>query len=80
MHYFMNDSAFLRFFHSLCGLLISFPFSFFVPAPEAAEDTVGNQPSEDPRTAKFTWKIENFSRITTKKLYSGIYDLGDYKW
>lgn len=80
MHYFMNDSACFLFFHYLCSLLISFPYSFFVLAPEATEDNVGNQASEDPRTAKFTWKIENFSRITTKKLYSGIYDLVDYKW
>ncbi|XP_057782080.1 ubiquitin C-terminal hydrolase 12-like isoform X3 [Salvia miltiorrhiza] len=47
---------------------------------EATENSVENQSTEDPRTAKFTWKIENFSRITTKKLYSGIFDLGDYKW
>lgn len=70
----------LRFFSTLCSRFISFPYLFFVVAVEATEDNVGNQPTEDPRSAKFTWKIENFSRITTKKLYSGIYDLGDYKW
>ncbi|KAI3461224.1 hypothetical protein Pfo_017887 [Paulownia fortunei] len=49
-------------------------------APEATDNTAENQPAEDPRTAKFTWRIENFSRLSTKKLYSGMFELGDYKW
>ncbi|XP_047982846.1 ubiquitin C-terminal hydrolase 13-like isoform X2 [Salvia hispanica] len=56
------------------------PLPMGVEAPEATENNVENQPTEDPRTAKFTWKIDFFSKITTKKLYSGIFDLGDYKW
>ncbi|XP_057782078.1 ubiquitin C-terminal hydrolase 12-like isoform X1 [Salvia miltiorrhiza] len=60
--------------------LVEGPQPMAVEAPEATENSVENQSTEDPRTAKFTWKIENFSRITTKKLYSGIFDLGDYKW
>ncbi|KAL1558281.1 CSN-associated deubiquitinating enzyme Ubp12, variant 2 [Salvia divinorum] len=51
-----------------------------VEAPEATENNAANQPTEVPRTAKFTWKIENFSRITAKNLYSGIFDVVDYKW
>ncbi|KAL8029537.1 hypothetical protein ABFX02_14G230900 [Erythranthe guttata] len=49
-------------------------------ASEAAENTADNQPAEDPRTAKFSWKIEDFSRSSMKKLYSGVFDLGEYKW
>ncbi|KAK4408376.1 Ubiquitin carboxyl-terminal hydrolase 12 [Sesamum angolense] len=49
-------------------------------APEATGNTAGSQPEEDPQTAKFTWRVENFSRLNVKKLYSGIYELGDYKW
>ncbi|KAL8483441.1 hypothetical protein ACS0TY_026223 [Phlomoides rotata] len=47
---------------------------------EATYNNSENQPAEDPCTTKFTWKIENFSRLTTKKLYSGVFELGDYKW
>ncbi|KAL0390709.1 UNVERIFIED_CONTAM: Ubiquitin carboxyl-terminal hydrolase 12 [Sesamum calycinum] len=49
-------------------------------APEATGNTAGSQPEEDPQTAKFTWRVENFSRLNVKKLYSGVYELGDYKW
>ncbi|KAL6499702.1 ubiquitin carboxyl-terminal hydrolase 13 [Orobanche gracilis] len=49
-------------------------------APEATEDAAENQPSEGHRTTKFCWTIENFSRLSTKKLYSEVFDLGEYKW
>ncbi|KAL6527892.1 CSN-associated deubiquitinating enzyme Ubp12 [Orobanche minor] len=49
-------------------------------APEAIEDAAENQPSEGHRTTKFSWTIENFSRLSTKKLYSEVFDLGEYKW
>lgn len=29
---------------------------------------------------KFTWKIENFSRLNVDKLYSEPYVLGGYPW
>ncbi|KAI0527012.1 hypothetical protein KFK09_002608 [Dendrobium nobile] len=47
-----------------------------VEAPTLAE----NQPVEDPPTSRFTWTIENFSRLNTKKLYSEIFIVGGYKW
>ena len=68
------------FFHSLCSHIFSFSFPFFALEPEATENNAANQPTEVPRTKKFTWKIENFSRITAKRVYSGIFDVGDYKW
>ncbi|KAM0041874.1 putative ubiquitinyl hydrolase 1 [Helianthus debilis subsp. tardiflorus] len=35
---------------------------------------------DDPRSVRFTWKIENFSKLTRKKLYSHIFFVGGYKW
>lgn len=38
------------------------------------------QPAEDPALSKFTWTIENFSRLNTKKHYSDVFVVGGYKW
>ncbi|XP_071724792.1 ubiquitin C-terminal hydrolase 12-like isoform X2 [Rutidosis leptorrhynchoides] len=48
--------------------------------PEAA--TAGeSQPAEEPPAqSRFTWKIENFSRLNTKKHYSEVFVVGGYKW
>ncbi|KAI4305787.1 hypothetical protein L6164_029130 [Bauhinia variegata] len=50
-----------------------------VAQPEAA-NTVESQPVEDPPSSRFTWRIDNFSRLNTKKLYSEIFIVGGYKW
>ncbi|XP_056164532.1 ubiquitin C-terminal hydrolase 12-like isoform X1 [Syzygium oleosum] len=54
------------------------------PQPmEAQADTAGTvetQAVEDPPSGRFTWTIENFSRLNTKKLYSDIFYVGGYKW
>ncbi|KAF5747748.1 hypothetical protein HS088_TW05G00475 [Tripterygium wilfordii] len=42
--------------------------------------TVENQPVEDPPSMKFTWTLENFLRLNTKKHYSDIFVVGGYKW
>ncbi|KAK4836630.1 hypothetical protein QYF36_025568 [Acer negundo] len=44
--------------------------------------TVDNTPQavDDPLSARFTWTIENFSRLNTKKLYSDLFFVGGYKW
>uniref|UniRef100_A0A0E0Q4E5 ubiquitinyl hydrolase 1 n=1 Tax=Oryza rufipogon TaxID=4529 RepID=A0A0E0Q4E5_ORYRU len=49
-----------------------------VPSEPAA--TVENQQIEDPPISRFTWTIENLSRVSTKKLYSEIFVVGGYKW
>ncbi|KAJ8630254.1 hypothetical protein MRB53_023577 [Persea americana] len=50
-------------------------------APQTkAASTVENQPVEDPPSSRFTWTIENFSRLNTKKHYSDVFFVGDYKW
>ncbi|KAH1099537.1 hypothetical protein GLYMA_13G027600v4 [Glycine max] len=50
-----------------------------VAQPENA-NTVESQPVEDPPSSRFTWRIDNFSRLNTKKLYSEIFVVGGYKW
>ncbi|XP_057462933.1 ubiquitin C-terminal hydrolase 12-like isoform X2 [Actinidia eriantha] len=49
-------------------------------APEETTNTVDAQAVDDPPSARFTWTIENFSRLNTKKLYSDIFYVGGYKW
>ncbi|XP_039024215.1 ubiquitin carboxyl-terminal hydrolase 12-like [Hibiscus syriacus] len=43
-------------------------------------NTLENQPVEDPPSSRFTWKIDNFSRLNTKKHYSDDFVVGGYKW
>ncbi|KAK6131638.1 hypothetical protein DH2020_034652 [Rehmannia glutinosa] len=49
-----------------------------VPAENAG--TVENQASDEPQASRFTWTIENFSRLNMKKLYSDVFTVGGYKW
>ncbi|OVA00858.1 Ubiquitin carboxyl-terminal hydrolases family 2 [Macleaya cordata] len=64
------------------------PHSDFADGPQPMEvvaqaetaSTVENQQIEDPPTSRFTWTIENFSRVNTKKHYSDIFFVGGYKW
>ncbi|XP_031094460.1 ubiquitin carboxyl-terminal hydrolase 12-like [Ipomoea triloba] len=49
-------------------------------APAEATNTVDAQAVDDPPTARFTWTIENFSRLNAKKMYSEIFYVGGYKW
>ncbi|KAG7035812.1 Ubiquitin carboxyl-terminal hydrolase 12 [Cucurbita argyrosperma subsp. argyrosperma] len=50
-----------------------------VPQSETGS-TVENQPVEDPPSSRFTWRIDNFTRLNIKKLYSEIFIVGGYKW
>ncbi|KAA8518418.1 hypothetical protein F0562_015892 [Nyssa sinensis] len=69
------------------------PHSEFVEGPQPIEGpqpmeiaqaetacTVENQQVDEPQTSRFTWTIENFSRLNTKKLYSETFAVGGYKW
>ncbi|KAB1200300.1 Ubiquitin carboxyl-terminal hydrolase 12 [Morella rubra] len=62
------------------------PHSDLVEGPQPMEaqlepaSTVDNQQAEDPPSMKFTWTIENFSRLNTKKHYSEVFVVGGYKW
>lgn len=55
-------------------------FDVFIVAQVEPASTVDNQPVEEPPTMKFTWTIENFSRLNTKKHYSDMFIVGGYKW
>lgn len=35
---------------------------------------------EDPTSMKFTWKIDNFTTLNTRNVYSDIFVVGGYKW
>ncbi|KAH7866206.1 hypothetical protein Vadar_017070 [Vaccinium darrowii] len=48
--------------------------------PAEAVNAVDTQTVDDPPSARFTWTIENFTRLNTKKLYSEIFLVGGYKW
>ncbi|KAG6763361.1 hypothetical protein POTOM_030775 [Populus tomentosa] len=54
------------------------------PQPmEAQAETataVDAQLVDDPPSARFTWTIDNFSRLNAKKLYSDVFVVGGYKW
>ncbi|PWA85934.1 MATH-like protein [Artemisia annua] len=41
--------------------------------------TAENQPADE-APSRFTWKIENFSRLNVKKLYSDVFVVGGFKW
>ncbi|KAG6401642.1 hypothetical protein SASPL_138506 [Salvia splendens] len=42
--------------------------------------SVENQANEEPQASRYTWTIENFSRLNMKKLYSDVFTVGGYKW
>ena len=65
-----------------CNLFLYFCWlckSLVVAQPENANN-VETQPVEDPPSSRFTWRIDNFSRMNTKKRYSDIFVVGGYKW
>nr|ACJ04334.1 ubiquitin specific protease 12 [Nicotiana tabacum] len=60
-----------------------FPVEGPQPMEVATADTastVDGPPVDDPPSARFTWTIENFSRLNSKKLYSDVFHVGGYKW
>nr|QEP51817.1 ubiquitin carboxyl-terminal hydrolase 12-like protein [Pinus massoniana] len=42
--------------------------------------TAENQPPDDPPSSRFTWAVDNFSRLNVKKHYSEVFTVGGYKW
>lgn len=49
-------------------------------AQSETTSTAENHQVEEPSSSRFTWTIENFSRLNTKKLYSDIFVVGGYQW
>ncbi|WJX28511.1 ubiquitinyl hydrolase 1 [Trifolium repens] len=50
-----------------------------VAQPETA-NTVDSQPVKDSSPFRFTWKIDRFSQLKAKKLYSDVFEVGGFKW
>ncbi|KAB5552894.1 hypothetical protein DKX38_010205 [Salix brachista] len=65
-------------FVNLCG--DCYFLDVVVVAQVEQTSTVENQPVDDPPSMKFTWTIENFTRLNTKKHYSDVFIVGSYKW
>nr|XP_043609008.1 ubiquitin C-terminal hydrolase 12-like isoform X2 [Erigeron canadensis] len=55
------------------------PVEFPRPMEEVVS-TAENQVADEPQASRFTWKIENFSRQNSKKLYSDVFVVGGYNW
>ena len=51
-----------------------------VVAQTEPASTAESQPPEDPQTSRFTWTIENFTRLNGKKHYSDVFVVGGFKW
>ncbi|XP_041999989.1 ubiquitin C-terminal hydrolase 12-like isoform X2 [Salvia splendens] len=51
-----------------------------VASAEATANAVDAQVVDEPPSARFTWKIENFSKVNMKKQYSEVFLVGGYKW
>ncbi|MFS7937707.1 putative ubiquitinyl hydrolase 1 [Helianthus anomalus] len=51
----------------------------YQPAEETA-NSVDAPKVDDPPSERFTWTIENFSKMTHKKVYSDVFVVGGYKW
>ncbi|XP_044503709.1 ubiquitin C-terminal hydrolase 12 isoform X2 [Mangifera indica] len=64
------------------------PHSDIVEGPQPMEvvaqveqaSSVENGPVEDPPSMKFTWTIENFTRLNIKRHYSDVFVVGGFKW
>ncbi|OWM79007.1 hypothetical protein CDL15_Pgr003178 [Punica granatum] len=61
-------------------LVVEGPQPMEVVAQVDPGSTAENQTVEDPPSMKFTWTIENFSRLNTRKHYSDVFAVGSYKW
>ncbi|XP_050244516.1 ubiquitin C-terminal hydrolase 12 isoform X1 [Quercus robur] len=61
-------------------VVVEGPQPMEVVAQAEPASTVENQQVEDPPSMKFTWTIDNFTRLNTKKHYSEVFVVGSYKW
>lgn len=49
-------------------------------APTETAITAENQQTDEPSTYRFSWTVENFSRLGIRKHYSEVFIVGGYKW
>lgn len=69
-------------FTDLARVLVSVVLllALLVVAQTEPVNTAESQPPEDPQTSRFTWTIENFTRVSGKKHYSDVFVVGGFKW
>lgn len=67
----LNIVLFVSWFESIVNFLM---------VPEEDAGILENQALGEPQASRFTWTIENFSRLNVKKLYSDVFVVGSYKW
>ncbi|KAL1808693.1 hypothetical protein DCAR_0728207 [Daucus carota subsp. sativus] len=60
-------------------LLVEGPQPMDVVAQTESTNAVDNQAADEPQASRFTWTIENFSRLNTKKQYSDVFVVGGFK-
>ncbi|CAM8884881.1 unnamed protein product [Rhodiola kirilowii] len=60
--------------------IVQGPQTMEVVSQAEPANAVDNQSADDPQSTRFTWTIENFSRLNTKKHYSDTFVVGNYKW
>ena len=46
----------------------------------ATVDKVASADADDALTGEFTWTVDNFSRVKQLKLYSPVFQSGQYNW
>ncbi|CAO2820246.1 unnamed protein product [Amaranthus hypochondriacus] len=61
-------------------VVVEGPQPMEVASQADANHVAENQEGEEPPTSKFTWTIDNFTRLNTKKHYSDAFVVGGYKW
>ncbi|XP_021721291.1 ubiquitin carboxyl-terminal hydrolase 13-like isoform X1 [Chenopodium quinoa] len=61
-------------------VVVEGPQPMEVAVQAEANNVAENQAAEESQTSRFTWTIDNFSRLNTKKHYSDPFVVGGYKW
>lgn len=69
-------------FQANLGQILNFSFHLYWWILVVAQPEIANpvEPAEDPKPTRFEWKVDNFSRMNTKKLYSDVFVVGSFKW
>ncbi|KAL8147468.1 ubiquitin C-terminal hydrolase 12-like isoform X1 [Apium graveolens] len=61
-------------------LLVEGPQPMEVVTQNESTNAVESQAVDEPQASRFTWMLENFSRLNTKKQYSDVFVVGGFKW
>jgi len=61
-------------------MILNFSFYLWTLLAAAQRETASANIVDSQPPFRFTWKIDKFSLMNTKKLYSDVFKVGDYKW